>query len=61
MTQVKLMTEENGLEVLQERINKFIKDNQQSIKVNRVNVYPVTPMDMEEYYMASIQYDKIVS
>lgn len=60
MTQVKLMTEENGLEVLQERINKFIKDNQQSIKVNRVNVYPVTPMDMEEYYMASIQYDKIV-
>ena len=55
------MTEENGLEVLQERINKFIKDNQQSIKVNRVNVYPVTPMDMEEYYMASIQYDKIVS
>lgn len=61
MTQVKLMTEEHGLEVLQERINKFIKDNQQSIKVNRVNVYPVTPMDMEEYYMASIQYDKIVS
>lgn len=61
MMQVKLMTEENGLEVLQERINKFIKDNQQSIKVNRVNVYPVTPMDMEEYYMASIQYDKIVS
>ena len=61
MTQVKLMTEDNGLEVLQERINKFIKDNQQSIKVNRVNVYPVTPMDMEEYYMASIQYDKIVS
>lgn len=61
MTQVKLMTEENGLEVLQERINKFIKDNQQSIKVNRVNVYPVTPIDMEEYYMASIQYDKIVS
>lgn len=61
MTQVKLMTEENGLEVLQERINKFIKDNQQSIKVNRVNVYPVTPMDMEEYYMTSIQYDKIVS
>lgn len=61
MTQVKLMTEENGLEILQERINKFIKDNQQSIKVNRVNVYPVTPMDMEEYYMASIQYDKIVS
>lgn len=61
MTQVKLMTEENGLEVLQERINKFIKDNQQSIKVNRVNVYPVTPMDVEEYYMASIQYDKIVS
>lgn len=61
MTQVKLMTEEHGLEVLQERINKFIKDNQQSIKVNRVNVYTVTPMDMEEYYMASIQYDKIVS
>lgn len=61
MTQVKLMTEENGLEILQERINRFIKDNQQSIKVNRVNVYPVTPMDMEEYYMASIQYDKIVS
>ncbi len=33
MTQVKLMTEENGLEVLQERINKFIKDDQQSFQL----------------------------